>query len=166
MKFFAIVISLLSAVAVLGQTSDTLVTEKTSSHIHVPGTDMYVIVPADYKPATEFRGFSSKSRGAQVRVEENHLIGLDERVADFEQSMKQSGMRIVEFRDLTFNGYKAKYISTEAGGLIGSCILLFGDEHFYIQVGGTYRLSDRAAGNNIRTAALMSYLEKPGISAL
>jgi hypothetical protein len=160
MKIIAALGCLLLAVVSIAQTNDSIVTSKTADHIQVPGTTMFLLVPADFQLSSEFPGFASENRNAQIRVEENRNTSLEQRLLFLEKSLRAGGIKIVESKDLVFNGYKARYISTEAGQMIGAGILIFGDEHFYIQVGGTYPLSDKIAANNIRTAAMMSVCEK------
>jgi hypothetical protein len=157
MKHIATFCLLFFAANSFAQTApEAIVTSGTKQHIRIPGTSMSVVVPSDYVSSADFTGVENKAQHKQIRVEENHRMSYNERLAALEKNLDQKHVKITESREVTFNGFKGKVITSEFFGKIGSCFLIFGDETFYVEIGGTYQLSDGQAAREVRDAVLTS----------
>jgi hypothetical protein len=83
---------------------------KTSKHINITGTRLYIIPPTNFKVATTFIGLQ---KGDKAIFNIYDLVGGNfySNAATFSKAeFEKQGVRVFDYRDIKVNGYPAKYI--------------------------------------------------------
>src|ERR1700749_2945507 len=104
---------LFTSLAAIGQTPANTIkasinNKKTTAHINIPGTRVYIIPAAGFKPAISFTGIQ---KGAQSAINVYDLVGGDfySNAAQFSKSdFLYRGIKVLDYRELTIDGYPAK----------------------------------------------------------
>jgi hypothetical protein len=137
----------------------TIVVTKTSTHVNIPGTKLYVIIPEGFKIATNFLGLQKDfDTGFQVFDLDGgdfYSNGRNIRRETFEEK----GVKVLEYRELTLGGYPAKYVEMEAGDHLVQN-LTFGDSTFSSTINAVSLIADVQATADLKAALLSIYYDK------
>jgi hypothetical protein len=145
---------LFASLTAFGQTSNNKIksdikNSKTSKHINIPGTRLYIVPPAYFKVATTFTGLQ-KSDKAMLNITD--LVGGNfyTNAATFsKEAFEKQGIRVFDYKDIKVNGYPAKYVSLQGDLTTKGYALVFGDTTFSTMIMAMYPVTDEGTGKEI-----------------
>jgi hypothetical protein len=156
---------LLFSFTACGQTTTTKINSdiknsKTSKHINIPGTRLYVIPPAGFEVSKPFLGFK---KGENSMIDVFDLVGGDfyTNAATFsKEEFEKKGAKVFDFKEIKVDGYPAKFIKVQGDGTAKSYQLVFGDSTFSTMVIAAYPVNDEKTGNDILNSFNSIYYDK------
>ncbi len=123
--------------------------KKTSEHINIPGTRLYIIPPRNFEVSKTFTGLQ-KGEGSMINVYELTGGNFYTNAANFNKAgFEKQGAKVFDYKELEVNGYPAKYISMQGDPQAKVYGLVFGDSTFSIMIMGVYPTSDELTGLDI-----------------
>lgn len=159
--FSFLIFSLTSYVqAQTGTINQEVSNTKTAKHIHIPGTRLYIVPPADFYVAKTFLGLQ---KGASAVINIYDLVGGNyyTNAATFsKEAFEQKGIKVFEFKEIKVNGYPAKYISMQGDLSAKAIALVFGDTTFSTMIMAAYPVNDDLAGKEIMNSLNTIYYDK------
>ena len=133
---------------------------KTEKHIHIPGTRLYIVPPADFKIATSFLGMQKDDNsGFQIY----DLVGGNyyTNAATFrKEAFEQKGAKVFDYKEFKVNGFPAKYIFMQGDQNAKTISLVFGDTTFSTMIMAIYPSTDDKTGEQIQNAIKTIYYDK------
>lgn len=156
---------LLLSLTVCGQTStnkinDNIKNTRTSKHINIPGTRVYIIPPPDFKVAATFHGLQ-KGESSMLNVYD--LVGgnMHTNAATFSRAeFEKKGAKVFDFKEIKVNGFSAKYIHMQGDATAKAYSLVFGDTSFSTMIMSIYPAGDEKTGNAIINSLNTIYYDK------
>lgn len=133
---------------------------KTSRHINIPSTNVFIIPPAGYVASAKLMGFQ-KSGDHAITVRDSigdNIYAYD--FAEMKQTFAQLGAKTLEEKTVTVQQFPARYYLIQASPRTYSQLLIFGDSTFCTQVTTVYPASDHAAGQALLNAINTIYYAK------
>lgn len=125
---------------------------RTSQHMNIPGTRLFIVPPPNFSVATSFIGLQKNDK-AVINVYD--LVGGDfyTNAATFNKAeFEKKGIKVFEYKDFSVNGYPAKYIRVRGDASTEGYELVFGDSTFSTMVMAFYAPGDAATGRQIVAA--------------
>ncbi len=119
---------------------------KTTRHISIPGTRLYIVPPPEFKIATNFLGL----QGA-----DNSLLNVYDLVggnfytntATFSKAaFERQGARVFDYQEIIVNGYPAKFVSMQGDAATKAYALVFGDTTFSTMIFAMYPVAQESSG--------------------
>jgi hypothetical protein len=156
---------LLFSLTACGQTSADKIkaniqTSKTSKHINIPGTRLYIVPPQNFSVAKTFVGLQ---KGEKSLFNIYDLVGGNfyTNAATFSKAeFERQGARVFDYQEIKVNGYPAKYISMQGDPTTKGYALVFGDTTFSTMIMALYPVTDEATGKQIIAALNTIYYDK------
>jgi hypothetical protein len=133
---------------------------KTSKHINIPGTRLYIIPPASFTISQTPAGLR---KGDNAGITVTDLVGGNyyTNAASFNRAgFDQRGIKTFDFQVIKVNGYPAKYVSLQGDADARMYWLVFGDSTFSTMVMGVYPARDATSGKEILGALNTIYYDK------
>lgn len=135
---------------------------KTSNHINIPGTRLYIIPPPNFKVAENFSGLE---KGDSSKFLVNDMIGGSFNInADaftkYKEDYEKQGAKTIDFKEIKINNYPAKFFHTQGDGMHHLCVIAFGDSHFITTIMINYLAADDKTGNEIINSLNTIYYDK------
>jgi hypothetical protein len=123
----------------------------TGSHVNIPGTRMYVILPPDFFAATDFLGFQKND---SVVISVLDILGDNyNTIADsFLVADPSTGDKIVAREDIIVAGYPGKLTEVLQHQSLRMYRLAFGDTSFCAVVTAVYPAGDASTGKELVAA--------------
>ena len=129
-------------------------------HTNIPGTRLNMIIPKGFKKGIGYAGFE---KGDECGVSVMDLAGgsFYTNAASFtEENFAKRGLKLVDYKELTFNGYPAKYACVQPEPTVKTILFVFGDSTFSTMITGFYTYSTYEEGEQIKNAILSSTYDK------
>lgn len=151
---------LLVSLSAHGQTSTDKIkpvidNAKTSQHVNVPGTRLYIIPPPGFKTMTNFTGLQ---KGETSMVQVYDLVGGNfyKNAADFTKArFEKDGINVFDYQEIKVNGYPAKYIAMQSQPAAKTYAMVFGDTSFSTMImaacPATDAVTDKEIINSLNT---------------
>ena len=133
--------------------------KKTATHVNIPGTHLYLSPLPGYRKSENMIGLQKNNA---VGINVNELIGGNyySNTANFTRAnFEATGATVTEFKELSVNGYPARYICLNAQGN-GSINLVFGDTTFSVMLAGLYPAADSISEEEIKQTLLTVVYDK------
>lgn len=135
-------------------------TNKSTSHINVPGTRVFLVPPRGFKVSNRFKGIEM-AHVTKIEVIDVTGGNFYRSTATFtRKELEQMGYTVLEFKALTVNGFPGKMTLLRGRASLRAYSLVFGDSTFSTTIVGTFDGRDRAAGEQIRQGLLSVYYDK------
>jgi hypothetical protein len=121
----------------------------TSQHVHIPGTRVFIIPPAGYTEAAAYQGLQRDGNTGVIiyDVVKGNYYGTASSFTP--ESLEQNGMKVYLSKEISVDGYPAKFIHVQGDIVTKSYNLVFGDSTFSTIVMGFYLNGDKAAERQI-----------------
>lgn len=146
--------------AVTGKINPNISNSKTSQHVNIPGTRLYMIPPAGFTVSQTPAGLQ-KAGNAAITVTD--LVGGNyyTNAANFNKAgFIRRGIKTYDYQEIKVNGYPAKYVSLQGDANARMYWLVFGDTSFSTMVMGVYPQTDAATGKEILGALNTIYYDR------
>jgi len=151
---------LLFSTITLGQ---ELTSQKTSNHIQIEGTNIFVIPPNSFEASSNFKGF-------QNPVDETAMIMIMEIPGPFSEVIKgftsenlsEKGMELKTISEINVADYNGRLIELDqaANGLIFSkYVLIYGDEKSSMLINGIFLQDSINIGKRIKKSILSTFVD-------
>lgn len=141
--------------------SNNINTVKTSKHINIPGTRLYLIPPPGFQVQRDIAGTLLKGSDVMIQVLDLVEGNFYRNAARFNKfSFELQGFNVFDFRDIQVGAYPAKYIFMEADSVTAAHQLTFGDSTFSVLIIAKYPITDGQTGDDIITALNTIYFDK------
>ena len=139
---------------------DEIKNSKTSNHINIPGTRVFIIPPTNFKVSTTFIGLQ-KSDKAIFNIYDLVDGNFYSNAATFnKESFEKQGIRVFEYKELKVNGYPAKYVSLQGEVTTKAYGLVFGDTTFSTMIMAVYPVTDETTGKEILNSLNTIFYDK------
>jgi hypothetical protein len=152
---------LLLPLTVSGQSIDLdIKNTKTSKHINIPTTKLYIIPPPNFEVAETFVGLQ-KSESSVFAVQE--LVGGNfyTNAATFSRAeFERQGIIVSDYLEIKVNGYPAKYISMQKSLFTKTFALVFGDTTFSTMIMIKNPIEDKQTEKEIIESMNTIYYDK------
>ena len=165
MKKMLYLFALLS-LSVHGQTTTTakinsdIRNVKTSKHINIPGTRLYIIPPPGFKIASTFTGLQ-KGETSMFNIIDLAGGNINTNASTFNKAeFEKKGIKVFDFREIKINGFAAKYIYLQGEANSKAYLVVFGDTTFTTMVTTLYPVNDDKTGNEIISSLNTIYYDK------
>jgi hypothetical protein len=149
------------SLAASGQTIKTNIENtKTAGHVNIPGTRVYIVPPPNFTVATAFTGLQKGDRSA-VNVME--LIGGNfyTNAGTFSKAeFEKRGIKVFDFKEITIDGYPARYISLQGDVSTKGYGVVFGDTTFSTMIMAMYPATDEVTGRDVINSLNTIYYDK------
>jgi len=133
---------------------------KTSAHINMPRSKVFIVPPQGFTPSNDVSAIQNEDK-AVIRVAENPDGNFYISTADFSRAaFEAKGIKILDYKELTINGYPAKMILTQSPDGTNVYTLAFGDTTFFVAVMGAYSSTDSKMGTDLQKAMQTIYYDK------
>ncbi|WP_298513999.1 hypothetical protein [uncultured Kordia sp.] len=135
------------------------INKKTSKHINIPGTRLFIIPPKGFKVSKSMSGLEKDDMGIQVF----DLIGGDfysNGKTYSKEALKNSGVKVYEYKEMKANNYPAKYSIIEGDNNLKVINLIFGDTTFCTMVMAVFPASDKHTGAELKKSLQTIYYDK------
>jgi hypothetical protein len=136
-------------IEVSNKINDNIVSSKTSKHVNIPGTRLYIVPPKDFVLSYSFIGFQ---KGENTLINIIDLVGGNfyTNAATFSKSeFENKGARVFDYKELKVNGYPAKYLFMQGDATAKSYALVFGDTTFSATIMAVFPVTDEQTGLDI-----------------
>jgi hypothetical protein len=126
--------------------------------VHAPGTQVSLVPPRGFQPATRFSGFENAEAAASIMISElpTAAAGLQQQMSG-EKALATRGMRLVEARDVDARGGRARLLDVrqDANGVhYAKWMLIGGDARSTALVVATFPADDAELSKSLRAAVL------------
>ena len=136
-------------IEVSNKINDNIQNSRTSKHVIIPGTRLYIIPPKDFLLSYSFLGFQ---KGTNTLINIIDLPGGNfyTNAATFNKSeFENKGARVFEYKEIKVNGYPAKYLYMQGDPTAKSYALVFGDTTFSASIMAVFPVTDEQTGLDI-----------------
>lgn len=124
---------------------DTITNQKTSNHISVAGTGVFLVPPSQYRPSKSVNGFK-KNDSLFISVWETKDQQLIEQSPEFEMPEQTNGVKIKTFQKIIVNGFKGAFITYQQEPTLIANAIIFGSSNFRVIVPGYFLPKARRQG--------------------
>jgi hypothetical protein len=139
---------------------DNLETHKTEKHINIPGTRLFIVPPEDFSISDNFIGLIKENISA-IQVMDLDGGNFYTNSANYtKQGFEKKGIKVLDFKELTINGYPCKYICMQGDTSAKVLGFVFGDTTFSVMVMATYPSKDEIVEKSLEIALQTIYYEK------
>lgn len=135
------------------------INKKTSKHINIPGTRLFIIPPKGFNVSKSMSGIEKGDIGIQVI----DLVGGDfnKNARTYsKEAFEAGGVKVYEYKELKVNEYPAKYAVVEGENNLKGINLVFGDTTFSTMVIAMFPASDNSVGAELKKALQTIYYDK------
>jgi hypothetical protein len=127
--------------------------------VNVPGTKVMIVPPDNFRPSTEFTGLQSDS--AVIQVMDLDGGNFYSNAATFsKKKFEDKGMKVLDYKETTVNGYKAKYAYIDAKSVTRNHMLVLGDSTFSIMLIGIVTSKDDRLSASVKKAMFTASYDK------
>lgn len=145
-----------------GQTDSdkTINNVMTKKHINIPRTRLCIVPPSSYKIASNFVGLQKDDNTA---IQVYDLIGgsFYSNAATFsKEKFENKGAKVFDYKELSINGFPAKYIFMQGDPTIKAYSLVFGDSTFSTMIMAVFPANDSKASEEIKDALFSILYDK------
>ena len=140
--------------------NDDIKNTKTSKHINIAGTRLYIIPPPNFKVASTFLGLQ---KGETSMFNIYDLVGgnINTNAATFSKAeFERQGAKVFDFKEIKVNGFPAKYIHMQGDATAKAYSIVFGDTTFTTMIMTIYPVADEKTGNEIINSLNSIYYDK------
>lgn len=163
-KFLTILFVCLTLIS-CGQTPKSkpatdITTTKSSKHLNIPGTRVFVIPPTGFTTSTSLPAIE---KGNQGLLQAMDLVGgsFYTNAATFsKEKFEQKGVKVFEYKEFKLNNYPAKMVLIQGDPQTKMYNLVFGDSTFSTSVMGVFATNDNQTGEQIKQAIQSIYYDK------
>jgi hypothetical protein len=161
MKYLFTLLLLSAGILSHGQTIPAVVkTTKTAAHINIPSTKLFLIAPAGFTLSQDLPAIE-KGQDGIIQVLDQQDAGFSAELANFnKKGFELLGLRMLDYKELTINGYVARLALLEGNDGTRTYRLLFGDTTFSVLLIGSYVRTDDKTGSDILKSMLTAYYDK------
>lgn len=124
----------------------TIENSRTSEHINIPGTRVFIIPPPGFAVAKTFVGLE-KSKDTFLSIQEIVGGNFDKDAANFNRERFEP---LGNYQEVQLNGFPAKFVLTH--GTTKHYVLVFGDDTFLVKIMAQCALIDEEAGEQMIAA--------------
>lgn len=133
---------------------------KTSKHINIPGTRVYIIPPPDFTVAEAFVGLTKNGQSV-FNIYDLPGGSFYTNAATFSrEKFEGQGIHVFSYEELKVNSYPAKFIVMQGRQSTKTFGLVFGDATFSTMIIAAYPESDDATGKQIIASLNSIYYDK------
>ena len=161
MKYLFILYLLFASLLSHGQTMPgEIKSVKTSAHVNIPGTRVFIVPPHGFTPSDELPAIQ---KGDNLMIQAIDLAGGNfyTNAASFNRaSFENQGIKVLDYKELKVNDYPAKMILMQSPDGVKAYNLVFGDTTFSVSLLGIYPQADDTAGFDIQKAIQTIYYDK------
>ncbi|GAB2825091.1 hypothetical protein [Ferruginibacter profundus] len=143
-----------------GKIKQVVSNSKTTKHINIPGTRLFVIPPVNFSVSKTFLGLQ-KGESSMLNVYD--LVGGNfyTNTATFsKESFEKQGVKIFDYKEIKVDGYPAKYISMQGDPAAKAIALVFGDTTFSVMIMAAYPVNEELTGKQIIDCLNTIYYDK------
>ncbi len=158
MKTIIYVLLFCLSLPVYGQMKD-FSNARTSAHINIPGTRLFIIPPPAFKVAGSFIGLQNGECGIQIY----DLVGGNYYTngATFSKAaFEEKGIKVAEYGELNINGFPAKYATVQPNANFTQMNIVFGDTTFSVMIIAIYPSADKKVGDEVNQSLLSISYDK------
>src|SRR6185312_1310794 len=119
---------------------------KTAAHVRVPGTRLFLIPPPHFTLSSWYSGFEKKEVAAIVVIDQPGGSYAASAGSFTKAELESRGVKVLDFRDLTINGFPARFAEVKGPGASKVFELVFGDPTFAAMVTASNKAGDDATG--------------------
>jgi len=122
---------------------------KTSKHISIPGTRLYIIPPPNFKIANTLIGLE---RDIYTGIVVMDLVGGNfyTNTATFsKKAFEMKGVKVFDYKEIKVNGYPAKYALVQGDTYTNVFTLVFGDTTFSTMIMANFLAADNGVVGEI-----------------
>jgi hypothetical protein len=133
---------------------------KTTKHINIPGTRLFIIPPAGFTVSKTVTGLQ---KGEQSMINVMDLVGGNfySNAANFSKAkFEQKGIQVFDYQEIKVNGFPAKYILMQGDPNAKVYSLVFGDSSFSTMIMAIYSPTDEATGKQLIAALNTIHYDK------
>lgn len=137
-----------------------IITTKSSKHLNIPGTRVFVIPPTGFVTSTTLPAIEKGNEGLLQAMD---LIGgsFYTNAATFsKEKFEQKGVKVFEYKEFKINNYPAKMVLVQGDPKTKMYNLVFGDSTFSTSVMGVFATNDNQTGEQIKQAIQSIYYDK------
>jgi len=128
---------------------DTIKNSVTEKQTNIPGTRLYVTVPEGYSIAGGYMGLRKSTAVLQVYDNTDGNFFTSTPLYNREK-FEREGAQVTDYKDVTIDGYKGKYIFMKNSNNTSVYTLVFGDSTFCTTVLGVYPDDDEQEGKELK----------------
>ncbi len=131
-----------------------------TASINVEGTRVFMIPPDGFMRGENFIGFQ---KGEEALIQVMDLAGgsFASNARSFSlEGFKAKGLTPLEFKELTVDGYKARFAVLKRDSEVTSLNLVFGDDSFSVMLIGFIQGTNESLEKNIKAAMLSATYKK------
>lgn len=141
---------------------DTIDNEKTTRHVHIPGTRLYIVPPKDFTITSAPSGLQ-KNENTMIVITESKLGGnfYSDDKAISKEELEKRGAKVLSHKEIILNGYPATYVFMTGDANVH--MLKFGDTTFMTMLVATYPLTDKGIENDVISSLNSIWFDKEKI---
>ncbi|MEM9675087.1 MAG: hypothetical protein ACFB15_12860 [Cyclobacteriaceae bacterium] len=126
----------------------------------VSGTRVFMIPPEGFSSGKNFLGFQ-KGDEALINIMDLNGGNFYTNTATFDRDkFEAGGITVFDFREMTIDGYPAKYVVMQGEPTVITVNLVFGDSTFSTMITGMYPVHDESLGNEVKQSILSASYNK------
>ena len=132
---------------------------KLKTHVNIPGTRVFLVPPKGFKISSTFKGLE---KGDITRIEVTDLDGTNFSITAptfSKDQIEQAGYPVLEFKELTVNGFPAKMAFLRGRNSIRVYGFVFGDSTFSTIIWAVFDGREGATRDQVRRALLSVYYD-------
>ena len=140
-------------------TEEFTANQKTSKHINIPGTRLFIVPPKGFKVSTATTGLEKDDMVIQIF----DLIGgnfYTNTNTFSKEALEKGGVKVYQYRELKVNGFPAKYAMIEGEGNLKGINLVFGDTTFSTMVMAMFPASNNEIEAELKKSLETIYYDK------
>src|SRR5450755_4711587 len=119
---------------------------RTSHHVNIPGTRLYLIPPENFKVASTFLGLQKDAK-TNLMVLDMTPGNFYTNAANFSKTeFEKKAVKVLEYKEVAVDGFPAKYIHAQNGTGDEEYSLVFGDSTFSTMLMAIFAQGDKTAG--------------------
>lgn len=133
--------------------------KKSSNHINVPNTKIFIIPPKEFKYSSDISGFEL-GRVAMIQVFNDFYKDKINTSQFNENKFNNKDADVIEYKEFNLNGYSAKFNHVHRDNKIDEYNLLFGDSTFSALLMAICPIAKPELGEEIKKSLLTAFYDK------
>ena len=132
---------------------------KRTTHVNIPGTRVFLVPPKGFTASSKFNGIQ-KNNFTVIEVRDMRGLNFYTNTALFsEAELQKAGYRVLQFKELTVNGFAAKIALLKGYGATRNYTFVFGDSTFTASINGFFTAGDNEAAEQVRQGLISVYYD-------
>lgn len=140
-------------------TSD-ITNTKTTKHLNIPGTRVFVIPPAGFVTSTTLPAFEKGNQGLLQAMDVAGGNYYTNAATFSKEKFEQKGVEVLEYKEFKINSYPARMVLIQGDPQTKMYSLVLGDSTFSTSVMGVFATDDNQTGEQIKQAIQSIYYDK------